>query len=346
VLVEARLAAASNNAIKRIENLISIAGYAPHTLPVQLNVSGAHTHRLSGGGKINMQNLNRGSALRTAIEAPPGFVILVADSSQIELRANMWFAGQQDVVDLLTPGEYVYTDDHVEWKGGDVYRAQASAQFNVPPEAVTKPQRQFGKVVELGAGYGMGHKKFRAQCAIGPMGNPPIYITDDDAARTIMTYRANKPFVKATWDWLTNVAIPAMARQGVRLERGPVVFEYQSVLLPDGMRLQYPNLEPTEDGYIWGINGVTHRIYGGVLDENLIQALAGIAIKQQALAIQRELPHLKLVHQVHDELIMLCPESEAHSSLRAVAEIMSRELPWAPGLPLRCEAGFAHNYSK
>jgi DNA polymerase len=346
VLIEGRLAASSSNAIKRIENLTAIATAEPHTLPVQLNVSGAHTHRLSGSGGINMQNLNRGSALRLAIHVPDDCVLLVADSSQIELRGNMWFSSQRDVLDLLGTGEYVYTDDHVEWKGGDVYRLEASRQFGCAAEDVTKQQRQFGKVVQLGCGYGMGAKKFRAQCAIGPMGNPPIYITDDDSVRTITTYRTNHPFIKASWDWLTEVAVPAMACKDTHIERGPIVIEHESILLPDGMRLLYPNLEATEDGYTWGIDGVTHRIYGGILQENIIQALAGVAIKQQALTVVRELKHVRLLHQVHDELIMLCPKSEARSTLREVAEIMSRPLPWAPDLPLRCEAAFAQNYSK
>lgn len=351
-LVAARMAWASNNAVSRIDNLIKICSASPHTLPVQLSVSGAHTHRLAGSGGINMQNLNRGSKLRLAIEAPPGYVILVVDSSQIELRTNMWFAGQKDVIEFLTPGEYVFGDAMVEWKGGDLYRKEAAQQFDIAPEAVDKNQRQYGKICQLGMGYQMGSRRFRVFCATGPLGIKPIYLTEEEASNSITNYRRRHGWVKATWDWFHHVAIPVLANGG-KLVRGPITVRKDEVLLPNGYTLQYPDVRGSSDneedsGWIWGVNGNIHRIYGGIFDENIIQALAGIFINEKILEIEDTFDMEVLpVHQVHDEILCLCPEKRADEALRIIAtEIMSKPPAWAPDLPVRAEGGYDRRYSK
>jgi len=355
-LVAARMAWASNNAVTRIENLIQITDLAPHTLPVQLNVSGAHTHRASGGGGINTQNMNRGSKLRLAIEAPPGYVVLVVDASQIELRLNMALAGQKDVLEFLTPGEYVFGDAHIEWKGGDLYRREAAMQFGIAIEAVDKNQRQYGKICQLGMGYQMGHRRFRVFCATGPLGVKPIYLSEEQATQSIYNYRSRHGWVKASWDWFQYVAIPVLANGG-KLERGPIVVQKDEIILPNGYVLQYPDTRgdapeegEEEDGssWVWGVNGVKHHIYGGITDENVVQALAGIFINEKMLEVEDTFDGEVIpVHQVHDENIFLCPEKRADEALRIITtEIMSKSPSWMPDLPVRAEGGYAHNYSK
>lgn len=345
--VEAKLKWSSNSAIKRLEKLVRITSAPPHTLPVQLNFSGAHTHRPSGGGGINMQNLNRGSKLRLAITAPPGHALVVVDSSQIELRVNMLFSKQDDMVELLTPGEYRYYDTEIKWDGADAYRAQAAQQYKKPPGEVTKGERNYGKVAELMLGFGAGAIKFRATCAVGPMGLDPIIISEEQAYNTVYTYRANKPYVKASWDWLNYCGLPAlMAKQD--LEYGPIVFEHEAILLPDGMRLLYPNLRYDEnEEWHYGLNGVDHKIYGGKLQENIVQALAQVLCKIFMLHLRREFGCLApIVHQVHDEIILCCPEKDAPDVMRRAVEIMSVPPSWWPQLPVRAEAGFDWRYSK
>lgn len=78
-------------------------------MPVPLRYSGAHTHRLSGDWGLNMQNMPRGGALRRALMAPPGHVVLAVDSSQIEARIVAWICGQRDLVQQFANGEDVYS---------------------------------------------------------------------------------------------------------------------------------------------------------------------------------------------------------------------------------------------
>jgi DNA polymerase I-like protein with 3'-5' exonuclease and polymerase domains len=331
-LMNGREAASSNNSISRIETLIKITERNVK-LPMQLNYHGAHTGRLSGGGKINMQNLNRGSKLRRAIRAPEGYMIVVADSAQIELRLNMWFSGQLDVVELLR-------------NGGDVYKREAANQFDISEDEVTKEMRQFGKILQLACGFSMGADKFRSTCAIGPMGNPPIHLSAAEARDAVYKYRDKHRRVKDSWDWLQGSAIPLMQSKRTNVKRGPITVQHERILLPNGIALQYPNLEAEEDGWIFGMNGMTHRIYGGRLQENIVQALAGVLIKQQMLEISRRIPWAPVVHQVHDEIIALAPEDRAEEAYNVMFEIMSTPPDWAPDLPLSADGGWAREYSK
>ena len=91
-LVDARIAVKSTTNITRAEKLL-ISGQNGMSLPAYYAYSRAHTHRLGGGDKRNLQNLTRGGELRQSIEAPPGYSLVVGDSGQIECRTNAWLWG-------------------------------------------------------------------------------------------------------------------------------------------------------------------------------------------------------------------------------------------------------------
>lgn len=74
--------------------------------------------------------------VRATITASPGNVLAVADFSSVEARATAWAAGDRDAVAVFVSGK-------------DPYKVAASAIFGVEYDAVTKPQRQVGKVAEL-----------------------------------------------------------------------------------------------------------------------------------------------------------------------------------------------------
>jgi hypothetical protein len=344
--VKAKLAWSSNSAISRVDKLAAITRLAPHTLPVQLNFSGAHTHRPSGGGGINMQNLNRGSKLRRAIHADDDDVLVVVDQSQIELRVNMWNSKQEDMVEKLRAGEYVYLEDEVKWDGADIYLMEAIEQYKRELTKADKNERNYGKVVQLMLGFGAGAPKFRATCAIGPMGIDPILISDEQSYTTVQSYRQRMHRVKGKWDWNQAVAIPAMTGRTPIEDQG-VVFEYEAVRLPSGLCIHYPNLTCNDGEWTWGMNGIIHRIYGGKLQENLVQALAQEVCKYFMLKMRHEFAGIaRIVHQVHDEIIILCKRLDAAHVMRRAIEIMSEPPWWCPDLPVRAEGGFAQEYSK
>jgi DNA polymerase len=91
-LVAARLGTKSTIEETRTERFIGIAKRG--ALPVPLRYYAAHTGRWGGDDKLNLQNLPRGSVLKSCIEAPDGYQMIDSDSSQIEARTLAWLAEQ------------------------------------------------------------------------------------------------------------------------------------------------------------------------------------------------------------------------------------------------------------
>jgi DNA polymerase-1 len=105
----------------------------------------AATGRLSSSDP-NLQNIPirtaEGRRIRQAFIAPPGFKLLAADYSQIELRI---MAHLSEDAGLLA----AFASDQ------DVHRATAAEVFGLPLEAVTADQRRSAKAINFGLIYGM-----------------------------------------------------------------------------------------------------------------------------------------------------------------------------------------------
>jgi hypothetical protein len=334
-----RIAANSTSNIDRLNTFLKATEHNPKMV-MPLHYYGAHTGRWSGAGGLNVQNLKRKSATRLALEAPKDHVVVVVDSSQIELRVNAWFCNEESTLDVLRTGE-------------DIYSHTATHHFGYP---VTKkmPERQFGKALELACGYGMGRVKFRTQAAIGIMGTPPVHLTEDEAAAAIYGYRTGHSNIRNMWNWLDATAIPYMGRKQEPGE-GPLVwkcvtFTHETCTLPNGMQLQYPKLDYNDDGQ-WSYDTTEGRktLHGGKLLENIIQALARIIVAEQMITIEELLAivaRFSLVSSTHDEAIGICLRIFADFALHTMICVFSEPPDWAPDLPLAAEGGYAHNYSK
>lgn len=311
------------------------AGKDGMPLPVLLNYCGAHTTRWSAGNKMNFQNMTRGSALRKGIEAPPGYRIVVADSAQIEARMLAWLAGEEAVLDAFRNGE-------------DVYIKQAAMQFGVLESSVTKEQRQVGKCCILGLGFGCGFKKFVDILRImGKMND----VTLETSRKYVEGFRRSRQKTVELWERMEG-AIAIMGLGG-EMQIGPVTFGKNYARLPNGLFLHY-----------YGVHGVPYfnakgeprlkeatflnsigrgKLYGGMLTENIVQALARVVVADQMLAMHHELGY-PIVMMTHDEVALLVPEAEADDALARALDIMKRPPSWAPDLPLGADGDVAISY--
>ncbi len=131
-LIAARLAVKSTLGETRAGRFIN-AG-TTGKLPVALNYFGAHTGRWSGGNKMNLQNLPRGSELRRSIIAPPGHKIVVCDSSQIEARVLAWLAGQESLLEQFRNKADIYSAFASIVYGRPVDRKRYDEHGNKPDE--------------------------------------------------------------------------------------------------------------------------------------------------------------------------------------------------------------------
>lgn len=349
LLAQGRLAAKSTQAETRAARLLQ-AGENGLKLPVGYNYFGAKTGRWSGTNKLNLQNLPRvnpkepkpSDGLRRSIIAPKGHVLVVSDSAQIEARINAWLCGQLDVVDLFANNE-------------DVYKHMAAQIYRKDLADVTKDERFIGKIAVLGLGYGMGAKKFQTTLALGLMG-PAVEITSAEATRIVRLYRSRNSKIAAAWKLLNEVLEKMAAGGSGTIFNGLIEYDPLTIWLPNGMGLHYPGLHRTAGGELrYKANGVWKKIYGGLLLENIVQALARIAVGEQMLYTQDELRKLKLkknerariVLMTHDEIVSAVPARFADKVLAIQVDCMRRPPHnWGDTIPFDAEGGYAENYSK
>lgn len=349
LLAQARLAAKSTQAETRASRLLQ-AGKGGMKVPVLLNYFGAKTGRWSGGNKLNFQNMPRvnpqepkpSDGLRRSIIAPKGHVIVVADSAQIEARLAAWVAGETEMVELFR-------------NKADVYCHMASKIYNRTITKKDKDERFVGKVASLGLQYGMGGAKFQTTLALGAMG-PSVEIPLAEANKVVKIYRGTNRHIAAAWRTLSDV-LERMARgESGTIFDGLLEYDPITIWLPNGMGLHYPGLHMTASRDLrYKANDVWKKIYGGLLFENIVQALARIAVGEQMLLTDKYLKTLKLkknevariVTMSHDEIVSVVPERYAEKLLDNKIKFM-RTPPhnWGSDIPFDAEGGYAHNYSK
>jgi DNA polymerase len=329
-IVAARLGVKSTLEETRTERFIGIADRG--TLPVPLRYYAAHTGRFGGDDKVNLQNLPRKSPLKKAIKAPKGYVVIDCDSSQIEARTLAWLAGQWDLVDAFEKGE-------------DVYKIMASSIYGVPIEQVTDAQRFVGKTTILGAGYGMGAKKFQAQ--LKTFG---VTLELRECEHIIRVYRDTYPWVPNLWAKAQEILISITTDKEDSLGTLKMLVEgKRGIVLPNSLTIRYPNLRIQKtDGkkeFVYdtkkGKAVIPTRIYGGKCVENVCQALARIIIANQMLMISRR---YKVAMTVHDSVVVVAPQEEADEARTFVEQCMRIRPKWAAGLPLNCESKMGASY--
>jgi len=336
---EARETVKSRIAETRAERFLA-AAHEDNSFAVPLRYYAAHTGRFGGVDKINLQNLPRKSILRRALIAPEDHYVYVADLSNIESRMLAWFAGQDDLL-------YQYA------QGEDIYCNFASQIYNRPINKEDDPTERFvGKTAILGLGYGMGANKFKATLASGAAG-PVISISQDEAFEIVNNYRSTYSEIDQLWT-RCNHFLSEMATLANRSSTFQSLYDTykcvgvhsESISLPNGLRLKYPNLVRCQTGsFRFDGRRSYENTYGGKLTENIIQALSRIVVTDAMLRIAK-IPDLEIVLTVHDEIVCVGPKTDAESRFNAIIDEMCVAPSWAPDLPLAAEGGFDLSYSK
>ena len=333
-VVAARLGNKTTLEETRTERFIGMAGRGK--FPVPLRYYGAHSGRWSGQDSVNLQNLpSRGvnaGKIKKAIMAPKGYVVIDCDSAQIEARVLAWLAGQDDLVQAFKDKQ-------------DVYKLMASKIYGISPNDVDKTQRQVGKTVVLGAGYGVGHVKLQ-----GFLKNQAgVEVTLEEAKRIIDTYRSTSFKIASFWRNAGDSLSALAAGQTMNVDDVGLVKAVpgKGLSLPSGLHIQYPNLrvvtnaETGKTEEVYTSKGLPVRIYGGKVVENICQAVARQIVAEQMLRVSKR---YKVVLTVHDAVAIVAPEAEAAEAQAYLEECMSWNPKWAVGLPLSCESGVGASY--
>ena len=286
----------------------------------------AHTGRFGGTEKINLQNLPRGSALRTALCAPEGKLLFIGDLSNIEVRMLAWLAKEADLIDAFTEGR-------------DVYCEFASEIYGRPITKADKLERYVGKTAILGLGYGMGWERFKYTLKTG---SPSVDVTDATSKSIVEIYRGSYPNITRLWAMCKQLLFSMGDQYQKGSGYGPLTIGHNCLKLPNGMYLQYPNLTyaPADGGFVYNFYKRTERLYGPKLTENIIQALARIVITDAMLQLD------DVVLQVHDEIITCKQVDNPDDELSRMLGIMTQAPYWCTSIPLAAEGGYSTRYDK
>ena len=299
------------------------------TFSVPLRYYAAHTGRFGGSDKLNLQNLPRGSKLRTAIMAPEGQKLFISDLSNIEARMLAWMAKEHELVEAFATGRDVYCEFASQIYGRTITKAD-------------KLERYVGKTAILGLGYGMGHQRFKDTLK---MGSPSVDITVGTAMVIVNQYRGMYPNIPKLWSGMKDSLFQMLNPKSIGLKYGPLQIGARALELPNGMALSYPNLMYDNGEFIYKTQRETIRTHGPRVTENVIQALARIVITDQILDIQ-SMPQVDIVMQIHDEIVAIGSESDSDKTMEQIIGIMRTPPSWCSDLPLDAEGGVSQVYDK
>ena len=263
----------------------------------------AATGRLSSSDP-NLQNIpirsEEGRKIRQAFIAPPGYKIVAADYSQIELRIMAHLSGDAGLLAAFS-------------QGVDVHSATAAEVFEVPLEQVTHDLRRSAKAINFGLIYGMSAFGLAQQ----------LGLARNQAQDYINLYFSRYPGVKQYMD-----NIREQAKQQGFVE---TIF---------GRRLYLPDINAR--------NAALRQYAERTAINAPMQGTAADIIKRAMLAcdawIRDSGADVKMIMQVHDELVFEVAETQLDKSIASLRSIMSAAAELQ--VPLLVEAGYGENWDQ
>lgn len=128
-------------------NLVEMINPETKRIHAGYTVCGARTSRASGSNP-NFQQSPKDLEFRKSFIPSKGYELVVADYSQVEMKAQAECSGDENMLKVFE-------------KGLDIYKYVASKINNKKMEEVTKDERQAAKACALGLAYGLGPAKFQ-----------------------------------------------------------------------------------------------------------------------------------------------------------------------------------------
>ena len=317
----------------RLERFMGLADLCDQKMPVMIKYGAAHTLRFGGYGGLNQQNLPRTGRLRNVMKAPDGYKLVVADYNAIECRVIAWLSHCKALLNAFV-------------SGGNPYTEFGKAFYNRVVDKKTEPTYyMFCKMVVLGLQYGMSGNRLSVEAR-------ELLSDPNQAHRAHATYKQLYWQIPQFWRDLESSMKAMLSGQSMTvgyLKTEPVL---RAVRLPSGRVMEWPDLRfnETSGDLVFsdnrGASMITKRIWGGSATENVTQAVARDLLVYAMYLVNQEYPRAKLVLHAHDELAYLVKTAEARAFLKLLLSLMERQVPWAPGLPLKAEGSVEEVYGK
>ncbi len=200
-------------------------------------------------------------------------------------------------------------------EGVDIHQATAASVFSISLDQVDKYQRAQAKTVNFGLMYGMGARHLAEETGL----------SHSEAKEFIEKYFQSFPGLK---EFFSRLVHEARETGAARTLAGRVR------LLPDMNHA----------------NGRVRNMAENMAVNTPIQGSAADIIKLAMIRLQRTIlknkAPLKLLLQVHDELVLECPASEVVSCINMVKAVMEdrSELPFEFSVPLEVQVSSGDNW--
>lgn len=244
--------------------------------------------------------------IRTAIIAPEGKALSVADFSAIEARVIAWAAGETETQKIFAPGG-----------SQKIYEGTAAAMFGVPIETIAKGKenyslRQRGKVATLACGYGGGVGAMRRMDTSHKLDS----LSDNEVRDMVNKWRNSHPHIVQWWSDL-ETACRHVIEYHDEIQVGKFKFRHDGhnlfIRMPSGRWITYFNcrIDPNGTEIVYGgtdTNGWSDdlRTYSGKLAENVTQAVARDCLCGAIRHLYEN--GYKIIFHVHDEIICEVPD--------------------------------------
>ena len=220
-----------------------------------------------------------GRKIRQAFIATPGFTIVAADYSQIELRIMAHLSGDNALIGAFLRNE-------------DIHKTTAAEIFSIKADKVSFEQRRAAKAINFGLIYGMSAFGLSRQ----------LGIEISKAKEYVDRYFEKYPAVKAYMD-----AIRKQAKSDGYVE---TVFK---------RRLYLPEINS---------RNAARRQYAERTAINApMQGTAADLIKRAMIEIDRKIignsRKIKMIMQVHDELVIEIEDGTNNNTIENIKEIMT-----------------------
>ncbi len=270
------------------------------------NQTGAATGRLSSSSP-NLQNIpirtELGRQIRKAFVAEEGSVLLAADYSQIELRLLAHLSQDQGLMDA-------FTNDL------DIHTAVAAEVFNVDIDHVTSEQRSTAKMVNFGIVYGITPYGLARRLPADAAGS-----SVDIAKQIIADYKTRYP------------KIDEFLAQCVQMAE---LNGYVETLCK--RRRAIPQIESE--------NANTAAFGRRIAINTVVQGSAADLIKTAMIQIHQRIADegrpMKMLLQIHDELVFEVPEENVETEAEVVRQIMSDAMPLS--VPLKVDVKWGRDW--
>lgn len=256
------------------------------TIHTSFRQHGTVTGRFSAADP-NLQQLPRGDKIRQMFVAGDGYILIVADYDQVELRGAAYLSGDPTMFQVFKRGE-------------DIHRRAASVMFQIALDKVNGEQRSVGKTQNFGTLYGAGEAKIAAVAGVSKR----------RAAEFIANYF--QEFARLE-PWKAEVLAEARSRG----DRADPLYRPPYVLIePSGRRRRLPELFSMDDWRRW------HAERQAV--NALVQGLASNITKLAMLELRQQLASYpaQMVVQVHDEIVIRCRQDAQDEVLSVTKRVM------------------------